>query len=160
MSYKGHDENGFTLAHYFAILAKEVNIVNSLHQAPYSESIGFNIIPAIYSTTQQQSTWMSQITRTPYPRMGISPSMVSLYHQNTHYIDATYSVEDLIYTQREYINEKSFFGETPLLILCKLSISEDVKLKNMLTLIKYGADVNIAVSRNYLHRGFLLLIGL
>lgn len=70
----------------------------------------------------------------PYPKLGLS----SYIHLNLQ------KFEELVASQREFINLQSQFGETPLLVLCKSSMPEDSKLTNCRFLLNAGADVNIA----------------
>lgn len=82
----------------------------------------------------QYSSMTSQ-QASPYPTIGLS-SYIHINLQN---------LEELVASQREFINILSQFGETPLLLLCKSSLTESVKLTNARLLLAVGADVNIAV---------------
>ncbi len=55
------------------------------------------------------------------------------------------ALEELIVHHKDAINVRSEFGETPLLILCKSSATVHTKYMNAQLLLKYGADVNLAV---------------
>ena len=78
------------------------------------------------------------LQQSPYSTMGLS----SYIHLNLQ------KFEELVASQREFINLLSQFGETPLLALCKSTMPENSKLTNCRFLLNAGADVNIPVRKS------------